>query len=1066
MADQPTPVTTELTLLSRVAYRDQEITGPRLRGLLALLAGDLRTGCGGARLVEGLWPDEQPENPAKALQILVSRARAQLGSDVIASTPTGYRLSLREDQVDASAVLLSAAASAQCSRAGDHAAALAHAEAGLALWEGAAGGDTGLDDPVSALRAERASTYRSLVRARALALSRLGRHAEAAEALAGLVGARPRDEEVLLELLRSEAATLGPSAALARYEAYRRLLRDELGADPGAALQAVHLQLLQGTAPLVRRGIPYEPNPLLGRDDDIAAVASLLHSSRVTSIVGAGGLGKTRLAQVVSRQAEQRVVYFVALAGVTTDDDVVSEVASVLGAGESRRTPVSHLAIPTDVLTGIAGALGPGPALLVLDNCEHVIGGVAELVRALVAMTQDLRVLTTTRAPLGLSSESVYLLPQLSLPTTIELFNQRAKAARPGAELPADVVEEVCRHLDGLPLAVELAAARVRVLSVAEIAHRLQDRFALLRGGARDAPERHQTLEAVVDWSWNLLEPAGQAAMRALSVFPGGFTADAARQVLRGGDASDVPQVLEHLVDQSLLRVVDTPAGTRLRMLETVREFSTAHREAAAETDSVVGGFLSWARDFGVARHESLFGADPFSSVERIRAEQDNLVQALRYGLARADGATVAATSAVLGGLWTIDSNYPRLATLVEETARVLSHFRPEPALVEVTRTTLTVCTSYTFTIQGPRAVRSLVALRRLPPAPPDTLARAVAIVLDAAAEDRSALYALCDSDEPLVAGAANAIVSYFWENEGDLESALKAAGRALEAFENRKIPYLQAAVHSRISELCLQVERGDEARRHLMAVLPVLERLGAWSDVAGVQWWMVLASLQLGAVDEAEQWLEQTAPPRADEPVGTLTYGLGVRAEILLARGEVEAGLRLWRRAVDLLTNAEGPIFGIEVDPGREPWTLEAVAVGVVAHAQHGRLDLVEELTGELPQRLSTLLTSPVAGPPYLLEFPLCGALLLGLGMVDLDRGERAGDQRATRSGVRMVALAERFRFLRGFQPTMSSTRARHAAEQADRSAYDEAVSSYADLGHDDLRAATLATLRAREQG
>ena len=1059
-------MTTELTLLSRVAYRDQEITGPRLRGLLALLAGDLRTGCSTARLVEGLWPDEQPENPAKALHVLVSRARAQLGSDVIASTPTGYRLSLRENQVDTSAVLLSASASARCSRAGDHAAALAHAEAGLALWEGAASGDAGLDDPVSGLREERASTYRSLVRARALALSRLGRHAEAAEALTDLVGEHPRDEEVLLELLRSEAATVGPSAALARYEAYRRSLRDELGTDPGPALQALHQQLLQGTSPVVRRGVPHEPNPLLGRDDDIAAVASLLRTSRVTSIVGAGGLGKTRLAHVVSRRAEQRIVHLVALAGVTTDDDVVSEVASALGAGEVRRTPASQLAIPTDVLTGIVNALGPGPALLVLDNCEHVIRGVAELVRALVSMTQDLRVLTTSRAPLGLSSESVYLLPELDLPTAVKLFEQRSRAARPGADLPADLVEEVCRHLDGLPLAVELAAARVRVMSVAEIARRLDDRFALLRGGARDAPERHQTLHAVVDWSWNLLEPAERAAMRALSVFPGGFTADAAGQLLRGGTTSDVSRVLEHLVNQSLLQVVDTPTGTRFRMLETVREFSTAHREAAGETDRVVGGFLSWARDFGVSHHESLFGADPFSPAERIRAEQDNLVQALRYGLAHADGGTVAATYAVLGGLWIIESSYARLATVAEEAVRVLSHFRPGPDLVEVTRTALTLCTAFTFLLQGPRAVRSLVALRRLPPAPPNTLVRATAIVLGAVPEDRSALIELCDSDEPLVAGAANGIASYLWENQSDPDGALKSAERMLEAFENRGVPWMWALAHCRVAELCLQVEQGAEAQRHLRAALPVLEKLGVWSDVVGIWWWMVLTSLQIGAVDEAEHWLEQTAPHRADEPVGALTYGLGVRAEILLARGEVEAGLRLWRRAVDLLANADGPIFDIDLDPDQEPWALEARAVAVVAHAQHGRLDLVEETAGELPHRLSTMLTNPVATPPtYFMELPICGALLLALAMADAQRGERTGDERASRSGARMIALAERFRFLRGFQPTMSSVRARHAAEQADRSAYDDAVASYADLGREELRAAALSALQAREQ-
>lgn len=191
-----------------------------------------------------------------------------------------------------------------------------------------------------------------------------------------------------------------------------------------------------------------------------------------------------------------------------------------------------------------------------------------------------------------------------------------------------------------------------------------------------------------------------------------------------------------------------------------------------------------------MAHHDAAFGPDPFAPLERIRAEQDNLAQALRDGLARADGGTVAATSALLGGLWNIESNYQRVRTLASETSRVLSHFRPEPDLLEATRTVLVLFTAYMFLLEGPRAVRSLVALRRLPPASPDTLVGAAAVVIGAASQHRSALYELCDSDEPLVAGAANSVVSYFWENEGDLESALKATRRTLEAFEQRRLPY------------------------------------------------------------------------------------------------------------------------------------------------------------------------------------------------------------------------------------------------------------------------------------
>jgi predicted ATPase/DNA-binding SARP family transcriptional activator len=1054
-------VTPVLILLSRVSCRGQEVTSPRLRALLALLAADLRTGCSSARLVNALWPDQQPEKPVKALQVIVSRARAQLGADLITSTPTGYRLTLAEDQVDASAAVLHAAAGAREVSAGNPAAALEHALAGLALWENPED-DEDFDDPddaVSALRAMRAPAHRSLIRTRALASARLAHSVETVGLLVDVVAEHPLDEELLLELLAAEAATTGPSTALVRYETYRRRLRSELGTDPGPALQASYQRLLQAAAPVIRTGVRHEPNPLLGRGDDLAAVAKLLHSSRVTSIVGPGGLGKTRLAQALARQAEQPVVHVVALAGAGTDQDVVTEVASILDVGEFRPTAPGHHGARSDTVATIVAALGPGPVLLVLDNCEQVIRGVADLVQALVASTQDLRILTTSRTPLGLSSESVYLLPELDLPTTVELFEQRAQAVRPNVDLPTEAVQQLCRHLDGLPLAVELAAARVRVMSVAEIGAHLQDRFTLLRGGRRDAPERHRTLEAVVDWSWNLLEPAGQSALRALSIFPDGFTADAAQHLLGDGD---VLETVELLVDQSLLKLTETESGARFRMLETVREFSAAHRERAAETERATAGFLGWVVEFAIANHDGLFGTDPFTAARRIRAELDNLVQALRLGLARAEAPAVAASSAVLGSLWTFESNYPRMATLARETDGLLARFRPVPELVEVTRTALTLNTSSTFLLQGPRAVRSLVALRRLPPAPAGTLLRAIAELLRRMPRDEAALYQLCDSDQPLLAGMASGLATYLWESEGKRERALQAAERMLEVVDAHALPWASMLARSRISELCLQAERGEQARHHLLTALPIVERLGTWSDVVGIRWWIVLADLQTGALDEAQRWMDETQR-LVEEPIVYLTYGLGVEAEIALARGDFEAGLRLWRDAVEQLDRATEPLAGGD-DVGLNIWALEARSVAVIAHAQHGRLDLVAGIAADLPGRLTATLREPGTGAGlFLTEFPICGALVMALALVDLDRATRTGDDHARTVATTMIALAERFGVFRGFQPTMSSARARQAAETADPVAYSDAVSAYAELSRDDLRAVALAALEER---
>ncbi|MFD8689507.1 ATP-binding protein [Streptomyces sp. NPDC059651] len=1039
-------MTTDLTLLPRVAYRGQEITAPRIRGLLALLAGDLRTGCSSERLVEGLWPDELPERPGKAVQVLVSRARSQLGADVIASTPTGYRLALAEDQVDTSALLLHAAASTGRARAGDHAGSLAAAEAGLALWAGTPdGAGATAAGPVAALRAERAPVHGALIRAQALALARLGRHTEAAGPLAAAAAEHPRDEEVLAELLRGEAATAGPSAALLRYEAYRSGLREELGTDPGAALKSVQHELLRGEEPVVRHGVPHEPNPLLGRDEDIAAVLRLLRTSRAVTVAGPGGLGKTRLSHAVSRRAEQRVVYFVPLAGVTADADVAAEVASALGAGA-----VSGQA-SADPVSGILGVLGSGPALLVLDNCEQVVRGAADLVRALVSSSKGLCVLATSRAPLGLTSEAVYALPELGPDIAVELFTQRARAARTGVELPPDVVAELCRSLEGLPLAVELAAARVRVLSVPEIARRLGDRFALLRGGARDAPERHRTLHAVVDWSWNLLAEDARAALRTLSVFPGGFSGEAAEHFL--GD--DALFLLEQLTDQSLLTVADTPAGVRFRMLETVREFSAARRAEADEDEETIDRFLGWARDFGVTYHDWFFGTEPRAAWERIRPEQDNLVLALRHALARTDAPTLAALTAVLGALWASDSTFPRLAALAADTGPPLSHYHPEPAYVEVARAAAVMCTSGLFMANGPVAVRQLVTLRRLPTAPPDTLLRAIGAVLGAIPEmlppDHHVLRTLCASEQPLVAGVAESIATYVWEYEHDIDRAILSARRVLTELALAANPSMQLMGHSRLSELCLRTGRGEEAYEHLRATLEVVPRLGDGHDHLFIRTSLVLACLQRGDPEEAEYWLrraERDSPPQQDS---FYRPDLAGRAEIALARGLTEVGLGLWRGAVDWMSEA-GTLRGDDL--WLDASALHIQSAAVTAHAHAGRLELVTEPLDRLRKGLRTLLSGP-AGSPW--QLPVFGTVLHALGLAGL----ASADDEAT--AVRMIALAERLRVMRDFQPTMSADRARQAARNADRAAYADAVSEYAALERDELREAARALTSGR---
>ena len=580
----------DLRLLDTVSWRGAPVPGERSHDLLALLAMSAPKAVADTRLLDEVWAEHAAPSSTKALQVQVSRIRSSTAAVMVERSGHGYRLG--DVTVDYLLLRRHTDAARAATDAGDSRTACGEARAALASPVAEVG--TTDRGPLAELRA---SARREVDRARELlgrALSALGEHAEALTLLEPAV-ARRRDDEALLEaLLRSEAAVRGAPTALARYERHREQVRDSLGTDPGPALQRLHAELLVRDSP-VREGLHHDATRLIGRDADVTALRATLASSRVVSIIGAGGLGKTRLAHLIGRLAEQPVVHFVELAGVTSPDGVAVEVGSVLGVRESVAGRRLHATARThDLHTRILEQVGGAPALLILDNCEHVVEAVADLVAVLVARAPMLRVLTTSRAPLGLAAERVYPLPQLGRDDAVELFRERATAARPGVRLDAARVAALVERLDGLPLAVELAAAKVRAMSVEEIERRLEDRFALLRGGSRDAPERHQTLLAVIDWSWNLLDDHERIALRRLSVFRDGFSLDGAAAVV---DVDDAASVVAQLVDQSLVAVNEGDT-LRYRLLETVREFGRLQLVEAGDQATAEARLERWAVGF------------------------------------------------------------------------------------------------------------------------------------------------------------------------------------------------------------------------------------------------------------------------------------------------------------------------------------------------------------------------------------------------------------------------------------------------------------------------------------
>lgn len=685
----------------------------KVRALLAdLLAHD-----GGPvatdRLIHDLWGDRPPGRPAGALQARVSQLRRVLGRDRVVRQPPGYRLQFDgdADEVDAGRFGALVAEARLVRDPGARAALLTEA---LELWRGPAYADFADEEFVRGTAQRLAEQRLSVVEEQAEARLGAGDHVLLAGELADLVTQHPLRERLRSLQIRALYVTGRQSEALASYEDLRCRLVGELGVDPSPELSALHQavlrqdpELIPGSeeraqpssssrprstrgdlvsqverlptaiadlpAPGIHSNLPVPLTALIGRQQALTDLAQLLGTTRLVTLTGPGGVGKTRLAVAAGAAAGADTgagegelpdgVWLVELAGVRIGAaaDLAQVVATTLGirddapsvvpgACTSASSPVHHL----------AAALRDRRTLLVLDNCEHVVDAAAELTEVLLRTAPGVRVLATSQEPLGLTGEAVFLVEPLPSADAVRLFLERAAASAPGfpvdpeASDPDDrvAVVEICRRLDGIPLALELAATRVRALGVKELAARLGDRFRVLTSGRRGAPARQQTLRAVIDWSWELLSAPERIVLRRLAAFSDGCDLEAAEAVCAGEGVAreEVLDLVTKLVDRSLVAVVDAPTGPRYRLLESVSVYARERLRELEDLTAVRDRHLCHYIALAERAEPQLRTAGQQPWLARLDAEAGNLRVALdeavrRAALGDADEATRLATA-------------------------------------------------------------------------------------------------------------------------------------------------------------------------------------------------------------------------------------------------------------------------------------------------------------------------------------------------------------------------------------------------------------------------------------
>ncbi|MHA3702170.1 BTAD domain-containing putative transcriptional regulator [Jatrophihabitans sp. YIM 134969] len=870
------------------------VPGGRVRALLARLALDAGRVVPTHVLVDEVWGSVPPAEPANALQSLVSRLRRMLGDGgLVVQEAGGYRLALSRSDVDALRLTDLLAEVARCHDSATRDALLQQATElarGPAVPELDSSHEVRLGELVLAAHEQR------------LALDLADPDADPADLVrrAGdLTRAHPLHEHLTALLMRALQRQGRTPDALGIYDQLRRRLAEELGTDPSTELQALHLELLQDApAPAPRRArrtnLRASLTSFIGRDDEAKRVDTLLEQGRLATVVGPGGAGKTRLAGVVAAGWVDRMadgVWFVELAPVT---DAAALPQAFLGSLGVQVRDVLERRAERPALGSrdrLTDTLAEATCLLVVDNCEHLIGAVADLVDELLAECPGLRVLATSREPLGIDGEALCLLPPLLLPrpnadpatalrhASVALFADRARAVDASFTVDAGTVHDVVdivRRLDGLPLAIELAAARLRVLPVTAVAERLSDRFRLLTGGSRTAMPRHRTLRAVVEWSWDLLSPDERALAERLAVFPGGATVSSAAAVgaTAGLDEVEVADLLDALVDKSLLRV-ETADGLRYLMLETIREYGVERLVAAGVVDEVR---RAHALHFAALVHEAsphLHTADQLPWIGRLEADMDNVLAALQHLVATDDGDTAVALVSRLALYWLLVGQHTESSTWVRASLGAPGGDAADRLLCE--------CLIAVNAFAGGVGV-----------SPEDD----VAVGPDALVElgRRIDAYGLDRDHQELV--LMRPMLEFFTGRAEQMRVLMDASLQLADDWTAAAIIMFRGNLAENEGDI-------EGMRRDTEAAYERFERLGErWGMASALTSWAQLNTLD-GRFDAAIAQYERAERHLAEfGAVGDLVFARARVAELYLRRGDTEAARREWRRISEVATS------------------------------------------------------------------------------------------------------------------------------------------------------------------